>query len=152
MLKASSITSHFIIFTTSSLLEPATPQGRVPTTHRCTTHFFSPAALMFLAAFRSLSCFVPQALQVHSRSLSVSASLIEPQFEHVLLLGSKRSITIRFFPYNLHLYFICLKNSAKDASAIDRDISLLPSMAATFRFSITKLSVWLSRISSVVTC
>src|SRR6056297_366872 len=59
---------------------------------------------MLHAAFTSRSKTVEQALQVHSRSLSISSLFMYPQLPQVLLEGANCPIRRIFLPYQLALY------------------------------------------------
>src|SRR5580658_7073518 len=109
--------------------------------------FFNPNSFMFFAAFKSLSWLVRQFAHVHFRSARVNVSFFSPHAEQVLLLASNLPILIRFFPYQSHLYSICLKNSLKDTSLMAWDRLLFLSIPFTCKSSITNVSVWLSRIN-----
>ncbi len=81
----------------------------------------SPAARMFFAALRSLSCRVPHPKQVQdlSESLSLLFFPSQPGVEQSLLDGCQRPITMRRFPYHCVLYSIRVRNSPHPESEMD---------------------------------
>src|SRR5690606_20493650 len=75
---------------------------------------------MFRAALISRSNSIPQCSQKNVRSARDSLAFTAAQDEHVLLVGAHRSITATVAPYQEALYCSCRRNSAGDASRIDR--------------------------------
>src|SRR5690606_2257463 len=107
-----------------------------------------PAAKMFLAAFMSRSCRVPQDGHVQCRVERLSSASRCPHAEHVLLVGCHRSITTRRRPYFAALYSSWRRNSPQLESEIARARCRLRTMPRTLRSSIT-ITSW-SRTSRVV--
>lgn len=86
-------------FVDSAIADISTGSPRVPR-----GVFLSAKALIFFAAFISLSCIVPQLAQAHPRFSNFKIWLEAPQAEQVLLLGSNLPICTMFFPLHSALY------------------------------------------------
>ena len=99
---------------------------------------------MLQAAKISLSCVVPQDLQVHSLSDSFKSLLITPQ-EQVLEDGANRPILRIFLPYHSALYSNIFTNIDHPQSEIESASLWFANIPLTFKSSMQ--IVWLSLIS-----
>ena len=78
-------------------------------------------ANIFRAALVSLSCKVPQFGHSHFRTDNPMFSILNPQSEQTLLVGSKRPMVIKFLPYHWALYSNSLRISPIPTSLMARD-------------------------------
>src|SRR5438874_9340697 len=75
-----------------------------------------PRATMFLAAFTSRSCTIPQAAHVHSRTFNGLGPSFTPHAEQTWLVGSNLPTLAKTRPYRAALYSSIRVNADHPAS------------------------------------
>jgi hypothetical protein len=103
---------------------------------------------MFLAAFKSRSCIVPQAAHCQVRTRSGLGPSLTPQAEQTWLVGSNRPTFPNTRPYRAALYSSIRVNPAHPASWT-LFASRVRASPATHRSS--TYTAWLSRMIAVDT-
>jgi len=115
--------------------------------HRCLTSSASPVARMFLVAFTSRSCSVPQTEHFHRRTERFFLDPRSPQVEHLWDVGSQQETTRNALPYSSALYSRSILNVRQPASAIALESLRFFTIPDTFRSSMQ--TTWFLRINRV---